>query len=243
MSEVSGRLWAVGEAMSRSIRSVPELAGGAKVVEVFGSNTFDVSAMKEKLPKPVFKSLQETIRRGTRLDPAIANEVAQAIKEWAIGGRDPLHPLVPAADRADRREARRLPDLRRRRPADGAFSGAQLIQSEPDASSFPSRRPARDVGSARLHGVESGEPGVHRRSGRTASTLCIPSVFIGYNGEALDEMTPLLRSSMDVLSTKAIELLELLGDKGVQRVVHHAGRRAGVLPHRPRASSRCAPTS
>ena len=82
MSEVSGRLWAVGTAMSRSIRQVPELASGAKVVEVFGSNTFDVSAMKEKLPKPVFKSLQETVRRGTRLDPAIANEVAHAIKEW-----------------------------------------------------------------------------------------------------------------------------------------------------------------
>ena len=63
MSEVTGRLWAVSEATSRHIRQVPELAGGSKVVEVFGSNTFDVSAMKEKLPKPVFKSLQETIRR------------------------------------------------------------------------------------------------------------------------------------------------------------------------------------
>ena len=59
-----------------------ELAGGSKVVEMFGSNTFDVSAMKEKLPKPVYKSLQETIRSGTRLDPAIANEVAHAVKEW-----------------------------------------------------------------------------------------------------------------------------------------------------------------
>ena len=65
-------------------------------------------------------------------------------------------------------------------------------------------------------------------------TLCIPSVFVGYNGEALDEMTPLLRSS-DALSAKAIELLELLGDKGVYRVYTTIGRRAGVFPHRPRA--------
>ena len=79
------------------------------------------------------------------------------------------------------------------------------------------------------------------RDRAASSTLCIPSVFIGYNGEALDEMTPLLRSS-DVLSDKAIELLELLGDKGVYRVYHHVRPRAGVLPDRPRAL-RAAPRS
>ena len=84
MSEVNGRLWATGEVMSRQIRSLPELAAGTKVTETFGSNTFDVDAMKEKLPKPVFQSLQETIRRGSKLDPAIASEVAHAVKEWAL---------------------------------------------------------------------------------------------------------------------------------------------------------------
>src|SRR4026207_404822 len=86
MSEVSGRLWAGGTALSRSTLQVPEPADRAKGVEVFGSNTFDVSAMKEKLPKPVFKSLQETIRRGSRLDPAIAHEAGPALKRGACGG-------------------------------------------------------------------------------------------------------------------------------------------------------------
>ena len=84
MREGSARLWAIREVTSRSIRSLPEMAEGTKVRELFGSNTFDVSAMKQKLPKPVFQSLQETMGRGTRLDPSIANEVAHAVKEWAL---------------------------------------------------------------------------------------------------------------------------------------------------------------
>ena len=79
-----GRLWAIKEVTSRSIRSLPELSGGVKVAEIFGSNTFDAAAMKRKLPKSVFKSLQETIRRGSKLDASIANEVAHAVKEWSL---------------------------------------------------------------------------------------------------------------------------------------------------------------
>jgi glutamine synthetase len=97
-----------------------------------------------------------------------------------------------------------------------SFTGAQLIQSEPDASSFPSGG-LRATWEARGYTAwNPASPVFIVESGNTR-TLCIPSVFIGYNGEALDEMTPLLRSS-DILSEKAIALLELLGDKGVQRV-------------------------
>ena len=139
MSEVTGRLWAVSQATSRSIRLVPELASGSKVVEVFGSNTFDVSAMKEKLPKPVFKSLQETIRRGSRLDPAIAHEVAHAIKEWALGkgASHFCHWFQPQTGLTAEKHDAFLTFDDDGRPME-RFSGAQLIQSEPDASSFPS---------------------------------------------------------------------------------------------------------
>ncbi|OYV72955.1 MAG: glutamine synthetase type III [Gemmatimonadetes bacterium 21-71-4] len=97
-----------------------------------------------------------------------------------------------------------------------SFSGSQLIQSEPDASSFPSGG-LRATWEARGYTAWNPASPVFIVESGGVRTLCIPSVFIGYNGEALDEMTPLLRSS-DVLSEKAIELLSLLGDKGVQRV-------------------------
>jgi glutamine synthetase len=97
-----------------------------------------------------------------------------------------------------------------------SFSGAQLIQSEPDASSFPSGG-LRAPWEARGYTAWNPASPVFITEWGNTRTLCIPSVFIGYNGEALDEMTPLLRSS-DALSAKATELLELLGDKGVQRV-------------------------
>ena len=77
----SPRLWAIQEVTRRGIRSLPEMASGARVLEAFGSNTFDVAAMREKLSKPTFGSLQETIRRGKRLDAAIAGEVAHAVKD------------------------------------------------------------------------------------------------------------------------------------------------------------------
>ena len=97
-----------------------------------------------------------------------------------------------------------------------SFTGDQLIQSEPDASSFPSGG-LRATWEARGYTAWNPASPVFIVESTGARTLCIPSVFIGYNGEALDEMTPLLRSS-DILSQKAIELLELLGDKGVHRV-------------------------
>ncbi|MGH9884870.1 MAG: glutamine synthetase III, partial [bacterium] len=72
MSEVNGRLWAIGQVTSRSIRSLPELVGGMKVLESFGSNTFSAAAMKQKLSKATYQSLHETIKQGKRLDPSIA---------------------------------------------------------------------------------------------------------------------------------------------------------------------------
>src|SRR5436190_1174086 len=222
MSEVSGRLWAVGEAMSRSIRSLPELAGGSKVVDVFGSNTFDVGAMKEKLPKPVFKSLQETIRRGTRLDPAIANELAHAVKEWALGkgASHFCHWFQPQTGPTAERHGAFLTFDDQGQPME-RFSGAQLIQSEPDASSFPSGG-MRTTFEARGYTAWDPSSPIFIIDGPNGKTLCVPSVFISYHGDALDNKTPLLRS-MEVLSERAVALLKLLGDGKATRVVPTVG--------------------
>src|SRR4029453_15144954 len=222
MSEVSGRLWAVGAAMSRSIRSVPELSSGAKVVEGFGSNTFDVSAMKEKLPKPVFKSLQETIRRGTRLDPAIANEVAHAIKEWALGkgASHFCHWFQPQTGLTAEKHDAFLTFDDDGHPME-RFSGAQLIQSEPDASSFPSGG-MRSTFEARGYTAWDPSSPIFVIDGPNGKTLCVPSVFISYHGDALDNKTPLLRS-MEYLSERALAVLRLFGAQGSSRVVPTLG--------------------
>ena len=222
MSEVTGRLWAVSQATSRNIRVVPELASGSKVVEVFGSNTFDITAMKEKLPKPVFKSLQETIRRGSRLDPAIAHEVAHAIKEWGLGkgASHFCHWFQPQTGLTAEKHDAFLTFDDDGRPME-RFSGAQLIQSEPDASSFPSGG-MRSTFEARGYTAWDPSSPIFILDGPNGKTLCVPSVFISYHGDALDNKTPLLRS-MEYLSEKALGVLRLFGQKESTRVVPTMG--------------------
>jgi glutamine synthetase len=217
-----GRLWAIREVTSRSIRSLPEMAKGTKLLETFGCNTFNTEAMKHKLPKPVFESLQETIRRGKTLDPAISNEVAHAVKEWALakGATHFCHWFQPQTGlTAEKHDAFLTFDdhgLAMER-----FSGAQLIQSEPDASSFPSGG-MRTTFEAR--GYTAWDPGspIFIVDGPNGKTLCVPSVFISYHGDALDNKTPLLRS-MEYLSEKALGVLRLFGDKASTRVVPTLG--------------------
>ncbi|CAN5890289.1 glutamine synthetase III [soil metagenome] len=183
----------------------------------FGINTFGARQMRDKLPKDVYAKLAASVRLGKKLDVDVAPTVAQIIKEWAIsrGVTHFTHWFQPQTGlTAEKHDAFLAFDDNRQ--AMEAFTGAQLIQSEPDASSFPSGG-LRATWEARGYTAwNPASPVFIVESGNTR-TLCIPSVFIGYNGEALDEMTPLLRSS-DILSEKAIALLELLGDKGVQRV-------------------------
>jgi len=222
MTHGSGRLWAIREVTSRSIRSLPDMAEGTKVRELFGSNTFDITAMKQKLPKPVFQSLQETIRRGTKLDPSIANEVAHAVKEWALekGATHFCHWFQPQTGlTAEKHDAfltfddEGLPMER--------FSGAQLIQSEPDASSFPSGG-MRTTFEARGYTAWDPSSPIFIVDGPNGKTLCVPSVFISYHGDALDNKTPLLRS-MEYLSEKALGILRLFGDRTSVRVVPTVG--------------------
>jgi len=217
-----GRLWAIREATSRSIRSLPEMAGGTKVMEAFGSNTFNADAMKQKLPKAVYQSLQETIRRGTKLDASIANEVAHAVKEWALGkgATHFCHWFQPQTGLTAEKHDAFLTFDDEGQPME-RFSGAQLIQSEPDASSFPSGG-MRTTFEARGYTAWDPSSPIFIVDGPNGKTLCVPSVFISYHGDALDNKTPLLRS-MEHLSEKALGVLRLFGNNESTRVVPTLG--------------------
>ena len=185
--------------------------------EYFGINTFGARQMRARLPKEVYAKLVGAIRQGKKLDAEIAPTVAQVIKEWAIsrGVTHFTHWFQPQTGLTAEKHDAFLSFDDKQQPME-SFSGAQLIQSEPDASSFPSGG-LRATWEARGYTAWNPASPVFIVESGSTRTLCIPSVFIGYNGEALDEMTPLLRSS-DALSEKAIEMLELLGEKNVLRV-------------------------
>ena len=209
------------EIAKRPPRAVPDVSGNGtgkplKISEYFGINTFGVRQMREKLSRDAYAKLLAAVRMGTKLDPEIAPKVAAVIREWAIGkgATHFTHWFQPQTGlTAEKHDA--FLSFEDGQPLE-SFSASQLVQSEPDASSFPSGG-LRATWEARGYTAWNPASPVFIAEWAGVKTLCIPSVFIGYNGEALDEVTPLLRSS-DVLSARSIELLELLGDKGVFRV-------------------------
>ena len=211
---------AIREIAARPIRTVPTLAEHGVPLPTsryFGINTFGARQMRDKLPKDVYAKLAACVRHGKKLDDDVAPVVAQVIKDWAVsrGVTHFCHWFQPQTGlTAEKHDA--FLSFDDAQQAMETFSGAQLIQSEPDASSFPSGG-LRNTWEARGYTAWNPASPVFILESANSRTLCIPSVFIGYTGEALHEMTPLLRSS-DILSEKAIALLELLGDKGVQRV-------------------------
>jgi glutamine synthetase len=183
----------------------------------FGMNTFGARQMRDKLPKEVYTKLVAAIRLGKKLDLEIAPAIAKAIKEWAVsrGVTHFCHWFQPQTGlTAEKHDA--FLNFDEHKVAIEQFTGDQLIQSEPDASSFPSGG-LRATWEARGYTAWNPASPVFIMESPGSRTLCIPSAFIGYHGEALDELTPLLRSS-DVLSARAMELLELIGDKGALRV-------------------------
>lgn len=213
------RLLAIREVTSRRIRTVET---NGRVLETFGCNTFGPAVMREKLPRPVYHSLQETVRRGARLDPAIANEVAHAVKEWALsrGASHFCHWFQPQTGLTAEKHDSFLTFDEDGLPLE-RFSGSQLIQSEPDASSFPSGG-MRTTFEARGYTAWDPSSPIFIVEGPNGKTLCVPSVFISYHGDALDNKTPLLRS-MDYLSERALAVLRLFGDQGATRVAPTLG--------------------
>ena len=192
------------------------------VSSYFGALTFDQKVMRKKLPKEVYRALQKTIQAGNKLSEEIAGAVAHGMKEWAMenGATHYTHWFQPMTGAtAEKHDAFLTFDK------DGApierFSGGQLIQGEPDASSFPSGG-MRTTFEARGYTAWDPTSPAFLMKGGKGLTLCIPTVFISYHGEALDEKTPLLRS-MDAVSRSAIKLLGILGVDGVSRVNTYAG--------------------
>ena len=188
------------------------------VPEYFGSMVFDDRVMKANLSAEVYRSLRKTIDEGAKLNIGVANAVAQAMKDWAVarGATHFTHWFQPLTGvTAEKHDSFIAPS-----PDGGVimeFSGKELIQGEPDASSFPSGG-LRATFEAR--GYTAWDPTSY--AFLKDKTLCIPTAFCGYNGEALDKKTPLLRS-MEALNRQALRILRLFGNTEVRRVSPSVG--------------------
>lgn len=188
------------------------------IPNLFGSLVFNDSVMKARLPKETYKELKNTIKAGKHLDLAVANVVANAMKDWAIekGATHYTHWFQPMTGvTAEKHDSFISPDK------DGniimEFSGKELVQGEPDASSFPSGG-LRATFEAR--GYTAWDPTSYAfiKDG----TLCIPTAFCSYSGEALDKKTPVLRS-MQALNKQALRILKLFGKDDVKKVITTVG--------------------
>ena len=175
--------------------------------ELFGSMVFNDAVMREKLPKDVYKALKRCTEEGTSIDLNIASAVANAMKDWAIdkGATHYTHWFQPMTGiTAEKHDSFISPTEGGR--AIMEFSGKELIKGEPDASSFPSGG-LRATFEAR--GYTAWDPTSYAFI--KDATLCIPTAFCSYGGEALDKKTPLLRS-MEALNTQALRILKLFGN-------------------------------
>src|SRR5579871_4931155 len=171
-----------------------------KVSSYFGCNTFNFMQQKDKLPKDVYQKLLATVHSGKKLDADVANTIAHIIKDWALehGVTHFCHWFQPqTGTTAEKHDALLTIDDGK---AVEKFTGSQLIQSEPDASSFPSGG-MRTTFEARGYTAWDPSSPIFIIESTNGKTMCIPSVFISYHGDALDEKTALIRS-MEVLSQK-----------------------------------------
>jgi glutamine synthetase len=192
------------------------------VSEYYGEDTFNHKVMKEKLPKDTFKKLMDAINEDKILDAETANIVAHAMKEWAIekGATHFAHWFQPMTGiTAEKHDA--FADPTGIGEVVEKFSGKQLVQGEPDASSFPSGGIRATFEARGYTAWDMSSPAFIKRNG-ISTTLCIPTAFISYTGEALDKKTPLLRSNRAV-SKSAVNMLKLLGTKNVKKVYSNLG--------------------
>jgi glutamine synthetase len=190
--------------------------------EIFGQNVFSAAEQRNRLPKPVFRALQRTIAHGELLDPSLADAVASAMKDWALeaGATHYTHWFQPlTGSTAEKHDSFFAPLGDGTALAD--FSGKELIQGEPDASSFPTGG-IRATFEARGYTAWDPTSPAFILPNPNGSVLCIPTAFTSWTGEALDHKIPLLRS-MDALSKSAIRALRLFGDAETQRVVTTIG--------------------
>lgn len=193
------------------------------VADIFGKNVFNDTAMRERLPKSVYKKLKQTIEDGTELDPSIADVVAHAMKDWAIerGATHYSHWFQPLTGvTAEKHDAFiSVPDGNGKVIME--FSGKELIKGEPDASSFPSGG-LRSTFEARGYTTWDCTSPAFLREDTLGVTLYIPTAFCSYRGEALDKKTPLLRS-MQAINEQALRIIRLFGNTTSKRVIPYVG--------------------
>ena len=193
-----------------------------RLTDIFGIDVFSDAVMIEKLPKKTYLALKKTIESGEDLDPSVAEVVANAMKDWAIehGATHYTHWFQPMTGiTAEKHDSFLSPT------SDGRiimeFSGKELIKGEPDASSFPSGG-LRATFEARGYTAWDCTSPAFLREDALGVTLCIPTAFCSYTGEALDMKTPLLRS-MEALNTQALRILRLFGNTDVTHVSPSVG--------------------
>ena len=193
------------------------------VADIFGENVFNDSVMRERLPKKVYQQLKKTIEEGKELDLATADVIAHEMKEWAIekGATHYTHWFQPLTGvTAEKHDSFiTAPD------EDGkvlmSFSGKELIKGEPDASSFPSGG-LRATFEARGYTAWDCTSPAFVRQDAAGATLCIPTAFCSYTGEALDAKTPILRS-MEAINEQALRLIRLFGNTTSKKVAPSVG--------------------
>ena len=195
---------------------------GNQAMDIFGENVFNDAIMRKRLPKAAYKSLCKTIEEGLPLDPSVAEIVANAMKDWAIekGATHFTHWFQPLTGiTAEKHDSFISPT--KQGLVGMEFSGKELIQGEPDASSFPSGGIRATFEARGYTAWDCTSPAFLKEDGGVL-TLCIPTAFCSYTGEALDKKTPLLRS-MQALSTQALRLLRLFGNTSSSRVTSTVG--------------------
>ncbi len=193
------------------------------VADIFGENVFNDTVMQERLPKKIYKNLKKTIEEGKELDLETADVIAHEMKEWAIekGATHYTHWFLPltgvTAEKHDSFISAPLPSGK----VLMSFSGKELIKGEPDASSFPSGG-LRATFEARGYTAWDCTSPAFVREDAAGATLCIPTAFCSYTGEALDQKTPLLRS-MEAINTQSLRLLRLFGNTTSKKVTPSVG--------------------
>jgi len=193
------------------------------VAELFGKNVFNETVMRERLPKSVFKKLKKTIEDGAELDPSIADVVSHAMKDWAIerGATHYTHWFQPLTGITAEKHDSFISSPTSEGKVIMEFSGKELVKGEPDASSFPSGG-LRATFEARGYTAWDCTSPAFLREDAIGVTLCIPTAFCSYTGEALDKKTPLLRS-MEAVDEQALRILRLFGNTTSKRVTPSVG--------------------
>ena len=193
------------------------------VAEIFGSNVFNDAVMQERLPKKVYKELKKTIEEGKELDLATADVIAHEMKEWAIekGATHYTHWFQPLTGVTAEKHDSFISAPDKNGKVLMSFSGKELIKGEPDASSFPSGG-LRATFEARGYTAWDCTSPAFVRQDAAGATLCIPTAFCSYTGEALDQKTPLLRS-MEAINAESLRLLRLFGNTTSKKVTPSVG--------------------